>query len=210
MRSLIVVENTKRWPFELDGVDVVPARTYLTDPGFAAMKRVAVYNLCRRIGYQSVGYYVSLLAAARGHRPLPSVSTLQALGHLPVLRAASDELDEEIQRALSRVHSESYDLSIYFGRNLAKRYDRLARALFNHFPAPILIARFHRSQEGWRLGSLRLGATSEIPDAHRDFVLETAAAFFSRTSAGSMPTDLAAMSMVLSTANAEMGDPGAR
>jgi glutathione synthase/RimK-type ligase-like ATP-grasp enzyme len=175
-----VVENTRRWPFELEGVEVVPAKSYLTDPRFADMRRAAVYNLCRRIGYQSVGYYVSLLAAARGHRPLPSVSTLQTLGHPSVPRTASEELDDEIQRALSRLRGDSFVLSIYFGQNVAKRYARLARALFNYFPAPILIARFQRGAEGWRLSSLRLGATSEIPEAHQDFVLETAREFFTR------------------------------
>ena len=199
MRSLIVVENVRRWPFELEGVEVVPARAYLVDPRFADMRRAAVYNMCRRIGYQSVGYYVSLLAAARGHRPLPSVSTLQALGHPPVLRTASEELDTEIQRSLSRLRGDAFVLSVYFGRNVAKRYDRLSRALFNYFPAPILLARFQRTPEGWRMASLRLGATSEIPDAHRDFVLESAESYFTRRHAtrprttSSMRYDLAVL-----------------
>lgn len=73
MRTLVVVENPRRWPFEVEGVEVVPARSYLVEPEYARLRRAAVFNVCRRYGYQSVGYYVSLLAAARGHRPLPSV-----------------------------------------------------------------------------------------------------------------------------------------
>lgn len=69
MIPLVVVENPKRWPFDMDGVEVVPARAYLTEPRYADMRRVTVFNVCRRYGYQSLGYYVSLLAAARGHRP---------------------------------------------------------------------------------------------------------------------------------------------
>lgn len=180
MRSLIVVENPKRWPFELKGVEVVAARDYLVDPQFADLKRAAVYNLCRRLGYQTVGYYVSLLAAARGHRPLPSVATSQALGQTPILRAATDDLDLEIQRSLARIRSDEFVLSIYFGRNVAKRYDRLSRALFNLFPAPFLIARFRRGPDGWRISSLRLGAASDIPDGHRDVVIESAQRYFER------------------------------
>jgi hypothetical protein len=174
VKSLIVVENTKRWPFELGGVEVVAARSYLVDPRFADMKRAAVYNMCRRIGYQSVGYYVSLLAAARGHRPMPSVSTLQALANAPLVRAASEELEGHIQRSLASLRSDEFTLSVYFGRNLAKKYDRLARALFNQFPAPILVARFTRGPEGWRLATLRLGNAAEVPESHRDFVIESA------------------------------------
>lgn len=180
MKSLIVVENTKRWPFELNGVEVVAARSYLVEPRFAEMKRAAVYNMCRRISYQSVGYYVSLLAAARGHRPMPSVATVQTLGHLPLLRAASDDLDGEMQRSFASLRGDDFTLSIYFGHNLAKKYDRLARALFNQFPAPILIARFQRASGEWRMANLRLGAASEVPESHRDFVIESAQTYFAR------------------------------
>jgi glutathione synthase/RimK-type ligase-like ATP-grasp enzyme len=180
MRPLIVVENTKRWPLELDAVEMVAARSYLVDPRFADMKGVAVYNMCRRLGYQSVGYYVSLLAAARGHRPMPSVETSQALNQAPLLRAASEELEDEIQRCLAPLKGDEFTLSIYFGRNLAKRYDRLARALFNQFPAPILIARFHRNSDGWRMTNLRLGSASEVPESHRDFVIKSADTYFAR------------------------------
>jgi glutathione synthase/RimK-type ligase-like ATP-grasp enzyme len=180
VKSLIVVENTKRWPFVLDGVEVVAARSYLVDPRFAEMKRAAVYNMCRRIGYQSIGYYVSLLAAARGHRPMPSVGTLQALSNAPLVRAASEELEDDIQRSLASIRSDDFTLSVYFGRNLAKKYDRLARGLFNQFPAPILIARFVREPDGWQMASLRLGNASEVPESHREFVIESAEKYFGR------------------------------
>lgn len=181
MRALVVVENVRRWPFELGpDVEVVQARAYLTDRQYAERRRVAVYNLCRRYGYQSVGYYVSLLAAARGHRPLPSVATLQALQASPVVRLVSEELDELIQKGLQPLRSDAFELSIYFGKNVARRYDRLSRALFNQFPAPLLRARFSRDGERWRMLGIRPIATSEIPDAHREFVLEQATRYFAR------------------------------
>jgi len=186
VRPLIVVENTKRWPFELESVEVVPARVYLTDPRFAEMRGTTVYNFCRRLGYQSLGYYVSLLAAARGHRPMPSVATTQVVGtaetggHLPLLRAASEEVYDEIQRVLAPLKGNEFTLSVYFGRNMAKRYDRLCRALFNQFPAPILIARFEHEDDEWRMVSLRLGDASDVPEAHRDFVMQSAETYFSR------------------------------
>jgi hypothetical protein len=148
VKLLVVLENPKKWPLELGDVEVVAARSYLMEPRFAEMKRVAVYNLCRRLGYQSVGYHVSLLAAARVHRPLPSVATSQSLGHMTLLRAASEELEDEIQRVLSNLRTDEFTLSIYFGRSVAMRHARLARALFNLFPAPILIGRFQRVPGG--------------------------------------------------------------
>lgn len=180
MIPIIVVENPKRWPFDMDGVEVVSARSYLIERKYAEMRRATVFNVCRGYRYQSVGYYVSLLAAARGHRPLPSVATLQALTMSPVLRIASEELDDELRRSLSHLKSDEFSLSIYFGRNVARRYDRLSRALFNQFPAPFLRARFAREDSRWRLAGMRPIAAAEIPEAHRDFVLQRAHDYFAR------------------------------
>jgi glutathione synthase/RimK-type ligase-like ATP-grasp enzyme len=186
---LVVVENPKRWPFQLDGVEVVPARQYLVEARYSELRGVAVYNICRNYGYQNVGYYVSLLAQARGHRPLPSVSTLQALGETPLVRMASEELEELIQSSLGRLQSSEFRLSIYFGRNMAKSHDRLARALFNLFPAPFLRARFTWDDDRWKLQSLRPIATSEIPDEHREFVIEQARQFFAKPSRARRPRE---------------------
>ncbi len=189
MIPLVVVENPKRWPFEMEGVEVVSARAYLTDPHYADRRRSTVFNVCRRYGYQTMGYYVSLLAAARGHRPLPSVATLQSLSQGPVVRIASEDLDDQIQRALKPIRSDEFRLSIYFGRNVAKKYDRLARALFNQFPAPFLLARFVREDDHWRLASIRPIAGGEIPELHRDFVLQRAREYFQRPSRVTRPAE---------------------
>jgi hypothetical protein len=74
---LIVVDNPAKWPFAIAGVDVVDARSYLTRPEYSEMRGVKLINLCRSYSYQTSGYYVSLLAEARGHKPLPSVTTIQ-------------------------------------------------------------------------------------------------------------------------------------
>jgi len=180
MKPLIVIENTKRWHLAVPDAEVISARAYLTDPRYADLRRATVYNLCRRYGYQGLGYYVSLLAAARGHRPMPSVVTIQALQQSPILRIVGEELDDLIQRSLTPLKSETFELSIYFGRNMAKRYDRLCRALFNQFPAPFLRASFVWEEGRWKLQGLRAIATSDIPDAHQDFVESEAARYFAK------------------------------
>jgi glutathione synthase/RimK-type ligase-like ATP-grasp enzyme len=179
MAVLIVVESPKHWPLDVPGTELVPAREYLTNPRFVDLRRVKVFNLCRTYGYQSVGYYVSLLAAARGHRPLPSVTTLQDLRQSSIVRIVNEDLEASVQRALASIKAERFTLSIYFGRNLAHRYDRLCRALFNYFPSPLLRAEFVHVDQ-WRLHSLRPIASSDIPEPHREFVVEQAERFFER------------------------------
>jgi hypothetical protein len=179
MAVLIVVENPKLWSFQIPGAEIVAGREYLTDPRFVDLKRMRVFNLCRTYTYQTVGYYVSLLAAARGHKPMPSVTTLQDLRQSPIVRIVSEDLEASLQRALARIKTDRFVLSIYFGRNLAGRYDRIAQALFNYFPAPLLRAEFVHVDQ-WRLQSLRPIASSDIPEPHRDFVIRQATRFFER------------------------------
>lgn len=179
MAVLIVVEKPEIWALDIPEARLVSARDYLTDPEFVEMKRAKVVNLCRDYGYQSIGYYVSLLAEARGHKPMPSVTTVQDLKQSSLIRIVSEDIEDLVQRCLSPIKSESFELSIYFGHNLAQRYDRLSKALFNHFPAPLLRATFVLADE-WRLQAIRPIAFKDIPVSHRDFVVQQAKAFFAR------------------------------
>lgn len=180
MSSLLVVEDVKQWTSaSIADIDVVSAQDYLTDPRFLAMKRARVCNLCHSNGYQTVGYYVSLLASARGHRPLPSVTTLQDLKMNSILKIASSGLHETMQKLLAPLKSERFVLSIYFGRNLAAKYDRLCQSIFNHFPAPFLRVEFERNGV-WRLISVKPISSRDVPASHKPFVFERAARYFAR------------------------------
>lgn len=180
MPTLIVVNSPKNWPFDIPNVDVVDAWSYLTDPTYSDTRSAKVVNLCRSYKYQSTGYYVSLLAEARGHRPLPAIQTLQDLKSRSMVRAVSEELDELIQKSLAALHSNEFTLSVYFGRNVATRYDRLSKELFNHFSAPLLRIRFARNDgKPWHVRSVRAIGGSDVPDSHRDFVADAARRHFS-------------------------------
>jgi glutathione synthase/RimK-type ligase-like ATP-grasp enzyme len=177
MEWLIVVDQASDWPDDVAGTRVIRALDYLTQPdAFGA--RCRVINLCRSYAYQSTGYYVSLQAAARGHRPLPGVMTVQDLRAPSVLRLIAADLDDLMRRSLAALNSDEFVLSVYFGRNMAKRHERLARALFNLFPAPLMRARFARKGEEWQLVSLRLLPLAGVPEPHKEFLHRAAVEHF--------------------------------
>lgn len=178
MSPLIVVDNPKTWPLDLPGTTLVSAREYLTNPQYSALRGARVFNLCRSYRYHSTGYYVSLLAMARDHKPIPSITTIQDLKSLPIVRLASDDLIVKMQHDLKRTRSDSFTLSIYFGRNMAKRYEALCSHLFRLFPAPFLRAEFQRENGEWRLTSVRPIAANDIPERHKPFVIQAATQFF--------------------------------
>ena len=171
---LVVVNDPADWPLDVPGVRVVAARDYLTQPYFISTPRLKVFNLCRSYRYQKTGYYVSLLATARGHRPIPSVVTIQGLKSPSLQRVAAEEIEDLVQHSLAPIHSEEFTLSIYFGRNVAKRHDRLAAALYRQFEAPLLRATFAKAPgtERWQLASIQPIAVNEIHPDHHDFLLE--------------------------------------
>ncbi|MCA9113660.1 MAG: RimK family protein [Planctomycetaceae bacterium] len=178
MPALIVTNNLEDWPFEVPGAEVADAQSYLTQPEYARRRNVKLFNLCRSYAYQSTGYYVSLLAEARGHKPLPSVMTLQDMATPSLVQLASEELEEAIQHSFAPLQSKEFTLSVYFGRNLAKRYEVLSRKLFNIFESPLLRFRFARGEDGWELKKVKTISASDVPESHRPFVLEAATRHF--------------------------------
>ncbi len=180
MSILLVLDNPKDWPLNIEGVDVVSARRYLTDPSFSERHPHKVFNLCKSYRYQSLGYYVSLLAAARGHKPLPDISTIQDLKLSEIVRFAGEDLEDDIQKWLKDKKGDTFILSIYFGQNVEEEFNPLALAIFNQFPAPFLRAQFRHEKDRWVLEGLRTIPSDEIPQEHFLDVLNFATHYFVR------------------------------
>jgi len=182
MRNLVVVNDPKDWSFSQEGVEVVPARKYLTHPSYTTLDKVRVINLCRSLGYQKIGYYVSLLADARGHKPMPSIETIQNMKDRAIAAIAGSDLQEIVDESLAKVQSEEFVLSVYFGRNMAQRHERLASALFRMFPSPYLQANFQKSEKSqrWRLDSIKPLAIDDIPAGHEGFAQEATTDFLQK------------------------------
>ena len=175
---LFVVDNPRSWPLHIPGVDVVSAQEYLSDGEFSDIPNAKVFNLCRSYRYMSSGYYVSLLAGARGHRAIPSIMTLQDMRSEAIFRIRSEHIDDLIQRAFRHIRAEEYQLNIYFGKTTVKRYERLASQLFAFFEAPLLRAEFVYEKDKWELDQVTLIGLKDIPDWQRPFVVNAAGEYF--------------------------------
>ncbi|MEX0661559.1 MAG: RimK family protein [Balneolaceae bacterium] len=189
MKHIVVVNNPKNWPLKIPGVDVVQARDYLAGEKYSTLRNVKIYNLCKSYRYQTIGYYVSLLASAREHKPIPGVLAMQDLKSQSMVRIVSDELENLMQSSLKPIKADQFTLSIYFGKNMAHRYDRLCHRLFQHFQAPLLRAEFVRKDGDWLFKSISHIAGSEIPPSHHDFVVGAAQEYFRKRSTKSTPKE---------------------
>lgn len=179
MISIVVVNNANDWNFNVPDLQVISSRCYLTDSKYSELRNVRVYNLCRSHRYQGLGYYVSLLAEARGHRVFPSITTIQDLKSQSIIRVISDELDELIQKSFAKLKSKEFELSVYFGKNVAKQYDKLSKQLYNLFQVPLFKAHFVFHKK-WILQNINPIPLNEIPEHHKPFLVEFAKSYFSR------------------------------
>lgn len=180
MKTLLVVSNPKKWPLNIPDVEVVSARKYVTEAVFTHLSGIRVFNLMHLYRYQSLGYYVSLLAEARGHKPVPNITTFRDLQTPAMAKMTSVALQDLIQQSLHTIKADHFTLSIYFGRNLAKRYDRLCKEIFNRFHAHFLRVDFIRSKERWSIQNINTININDVPESHYSFIEETAAAYFKK------------------------------
>lgn len=180
MHSIVVVNKPKDWNIHIPEVEVVSAKSYLSDSKYSEIRNVRVYNFCQSYRYQELGYYVSLLAEARGHRSIPSITTIQDFKSQSIIRIISDELDQLVQRSLSRLKSNHFSLNIYFGRTPSPQYENLSKQLYNLFQSPLLRVLFEYDDDKWQLQNITPLAITQIPEHHKAYVIEYANGYFAK------------------------------
>ncbi|HYD94907.1 MAG TPA: RimK family protein [Noviherbaspirillum sp.] len=174
MNILFVVSQQQDWPGDIPGVTVIPAQTYLLDPAYGDIGSTKVFNLCRTYRYQSEGYYVSLLAEARGHQPVPDVQAMKDLCAAGLVQDIAEKLGNLIDCSFARTAEDVVDLNIYFGRDPDGRHQHLSEQLFRFLRTPVLHVRFERANEHWHLCSVYPGSIRDIPAHHQEFAAQAA------------------------------------
>jgi glutathione synthase/RimK-type ligase-like ATP-grasp enzyme len=177
MNILFVVSQQEDWPCDVPGVTVISAQTYLMDPAYGDTGSTKVFNLCSTYRYQSQGYYVSLLAEARGHQPLPDVQAMKDLHAGTLVQDVAEKLGNLIDCSLLRTPDDAVDMNVYFGRDADERHPHLSEQLFRLLRAPVLHARFERADGRWHLCGVYAGNIRDIPPHHRECAAQAAMAY---------------------------------
>ncbi|MFD2518738.1 RimK family protein [Salinimicrobium flavum] len=179
MNKYLVVNKPEAWMLPLENLEIISARDYLTNPKFSQLKKARIFNLCKDYSYQSKGYYVSLLAEARGHLAIPTVMNLVDLREPKLVKIVSDEFDDLIQKSLKVIKSPEFTLSIYFGQNVAQKYKELSAMFYRHFQIPFLRVRFQYTNK-WHIKSIKALSEAEIPEEHKELMRDFALQYFAK------------------------------
>ena len=179
MKKLIVVSHPEKWKIAVDNIAVISSQDYLMNPVYSNLKKARIFNLCKDYTYQTKGYYVSLLAEARGHLAIPTIKNLVDLNDLKLVKIVSEDFDDVIQQSLKNIKSREFTLSIYFGQNVAQKYKELSSLFYKHFQVPFLRVKFSFNTK-WNIQSIKAISESEIPAEHLESVHEFANQYFSK------------------------------
>ncbi|MBB3142905.1 RimK family protein [Halomonas organivorans] len=170
----IVVDHRDDWLPYFPSDDLMVADDFLAldgAPGRPSGERgTRVINLCGDLDYLGTGYYVSLLAQARGQRVQPDVETLNALTRKATTDLALAPLAPllvELSRD-GRLTGDSHEVRILFGECLDPVLASLARRLFERLPCPLLALRLVHRQAQWRVERVRPCRLRDLNDAEQD------------------------------------------
>jgi len=172
-RLVIVVEKASDWSSYYPSVDVMSAMDYLREPVGSDDERTHVINLCRSYKYLGTGYYVSLLAEARGHKVMPSVRTVNDLRRRSLYGVDIDDLNQKLTHFLPAGGRDTTDFGIlvYFGETAYPALQDLARQVFETFPCPLLRIEFERDRV-WQVSSIKPVGLHTLDDAQEDAFAE--------------------------------------
>jgi glutathione synthase/RimK-type ligase-like ATP-grasp enzyme len=187
MSALLVVDRQTDFPARIPGARVVRARDYLAHDAAVLDRGTRVVNLCRYDKYQGPGYYVSLLAEARGHAAFPEMSLLGDLRSPVPAALAETDFEDALQVLLAARAGRTFWLDTIFGIDPRHAYDALAAEIHPRAPAPALRVGLVKRDERWRVSRVRALSLGDLCRRQRDVLVAALTLYLARSRASAAP-----------------------
>jgi hypothetical protein len=178
MSILIITDKKESWDIDQEQAEIITHKEYISSRAYQPPHKFKIINLCKSFQYQSLGYYVSLLAEARGHKVMPAVSEMVGFKYPSLLRDDFLEIDDLIQKALFVIEQDSVEVTICLGIPDYERLQKAASILFNLYQAPILKVRFIK-RDKWIIQSLKPGHRFELNQVQQDLLADALVKYLS-------------------------------
>lgn len=173
-KNILIVDDKHKKIFNIEDVIVMSPIEYIL--GEKDYKNT-VYNLSSEMGYQDLGYYASLLAMARADKIFPSPKTIQDFKVKKIQKVFSDELYDSFQSDFKKLTGTTFELSIYFGKNLSAKYNDLCWEFFRILQAP-LIRLYFKKEDAWELKRIKILSIDDLKENHLDFFKQCTEYYF--------------------------------
>jgi glutathione synthase/RimK-type ligase-like ATP-grasp enzyme/ribosomal protein S18 acetylase RimI-like enzyme len=179
LRNLIVMNHPFKWTFDDINASVIPVKEFISNASMYSGTDLRIFNLCSSYEYQSFGYYVSLLASARGQRVVPSITTLRDFRILPVIRSIASDIEEVIKHSLNKMQGSKFSINVYFGQTTLPGFNKLAKNLYQIFQAPLFKVDFTLN-DNWAIRDIKVLNFERLPAEELPYIQEFARNYFNK------------------------------
>ena len=114
------------------------------------------------MSYLEQGYYACLLAHSNKDTIIPTVETLNNISHFEEIPLSN--LINKDHKFLSMLKDESFCIKIFFGITNIKGLEKIAKKIFETYPAPILEMTLEKQNTSWRMKKISIGKLSYLND----------------------------------------------
>lgn len=177
--NIVVINQPYKWAFTEVDARIITVKEYISDPIYQNSTEFRVFNLCSSYKYQSYGYYVSLLASARGQRVIPSIATIRDFRLINVVHSAAFDIDEEINQSLKKAKTKSFSLKVFFGQTSTRGFKSLAMKLYQLFEAPMFEVDFVKHDK-WLIKDIHVLTLPKLENGDLDHMYHFAQKYFSK------------------------------
>jgi hypothetical protein len=167
MPRIIVSDHILNWENPVEGIQVVPSQTYLTDAEWHDRLNLKIINLCDSYRPGSAGQQVSALARANEQFVIPRLDSLPGKNLI-----ISSEFTKEVNETLSSHKNDLVEFSVYFGFSSELEFTRIGALLFSYFAFPVIRASFSYNGR-WLLESLNFPDLSSLEQAEQANLLSS-------------------------------------
>lgn len=187
-RNFIVINQPGKWLFPEVNAEVISVKDYINNPFFQTNSNIRIFNLCSSYQYQSYGYYVSMLASARGQRVVPSIATMRDLKIKSFIHAVTDEIDELIDQSFEQIEASEFTFNIYFGKTVQTNFLSLAKKIYQLFESPLLKVTFIKHKR-WIIKEIKPLTLNQLPEDELEYIGKFTQEYFQkkRFTSGKIP-----------------------
>ena len=169
--TIILLDSSDDWKPYYETNSSLSVSDYLKDKSLGKATKLVI-NLSNDYSYNSEGYYCSLLAQARGHRVIPAVEIINKLES-----GAGIRMDMHLQKTCyqwiqKNNLTDNWCLSICFGTCKEKGLEKIARYIFDNYPAPLLRVWFNTRQKN-QIESVQALPINQLSEEEQDFFAES-------------------------------------
>ena len=178
-KNIIIIDKPFTWDDKTTNAAIVSVKDFITKDIYQNNANYRVFNLCSSYKYQSYGYFVSLLASARGQRIVPNIATISDFKNSNVVQSFAYDISSLLNKTLKKETQNSIEFDVFFGETKQKKYKELASKMYQIFEAPLFKVSLIKD-DVWLVKNVRILTFKKLNSEQKQLMYQFANRFFNK------------------------------